>query len=246
LAGDAGKFRGGVLDVRQAVSVGGDHDDGFRLQHHQRAVQRVTRFFIGDGEDGFRDQGAQDARGKLDYAGGRENGQLRIVRARHANHLGVGASAADLHPVVLHGLDGDIAFGQQLHIVIQFARRNGAGDFFLHLGCARRTKAEIEVGCGDGKFVAGSFEEEIGKYGDGGLALDHALRGGELTQKIGFADGDFHARRRRFYSGARHATYSWFRCLGGHLCKTLALPGWWRDYVFNLYQNNISIYSSNS
>ena len=63
-------------------------------------------------------------------AGGGDGGKLGnlgIVGARHADHLGVGAAAANLHPVVFKQLDGDVAVGQQLDVVVELARGDGAG-----------------------------------------------------------------------------------------------------------------------
>ena len=60
--------------------------------------------------------------------------------------------------MVLQQLDGDIAVGQQLHVVIQLARWNGARAFPLHLGRARGPQAEIEISGGNGQPVVGGFK----------------------------------------------------------------------------------------
>ena len=108
------------------MPVGGDHGQRLGFEDQQRAVEGVARLFIRDGEDGARDQRLQRDGGD---AGGRDRGELRhlgIIGARHADHLGVGAAAANLHPVVFKQLDGDIAVRQQLDVVVELARGNGA------------------------------------------------------------------------------------------------------------------------
>ena len=73
------KARPSFGDVGQAVAVGGDHGDRLRLQDQQRAVEGVARLLVGDGEDGFGDQGAEGLRGNFDHAAGGED--------RHAGKL---------------------------------------------------------------------------------------------------------------------------------------------------------------
>ena len=65
---------------------------------------------------------------------------------------------ANVDPMVLQQLDGDIAVGQQFDVVVQLAGGNGAGAFALHLGGARGAQAEIEIGGGDGQPVVRSLE----------------------------------------------------------------------------------------
>ena len=76
------------------------------------------------------------------------------------------------------------ASGSKLYVVVEFARRNRARAFFLHLGAAGGTQAEIKISRGEGKFVAGGFKQVIGKNRNGGLALDHALGRSEFTQQL--------------------------------------------------------------
>ena len=138
LARNAFELFAAALDVGQAMSVGGHHGDGFRLQHHQRAVQGVARFFAGDGKAGLGNHGAQYLGGNLDHAGGGKYRQRGKIRPRHSDHLGVGPSAANADPVILQQLDGDIGVRQQLYVVVQLAGGDGAGAFLLDLGVARR------------------------------------------------------------------------------------------------------------
>ena len=60
--------------------------------------------------------------------------------------------------MVLQQLDGDIAIGQQLYVVIQFAGGNGAGAFALDLGRARGPQAQIKIGGSNRQPVIGGFE----------------------------------------------------------------------------------------
>ena len=87
-----------------------------------------------------RNAGSGD-RGKL--------GNLRIVGARHADHLGVGAAAANLHPVILKQLDGDVAVGQELDVVVKLARGNGAGAGLFHLDGGAGADGLVEIGGGN-------------------------------------------------------------------------------------------------
>src|SRR5271156_4969472 len=44
-----------LLNVCQAVTVGCDHGERLRLQNEQSAIQGITRFLVGNGENSFRD-----------------------------------------------------------------------------------------------------------------------------------------------------------------------------------------------
>ena len=148
----------GLLDVRQAMAVGRHHGDRLRLQHHQPAIQGVTRLFAGNGEDGAADHAAQGLRWNLDASGCRKHRQPGKIRPRHSDHLGVRAAGADIDPMVFQQLDRDVAVGQQFHVVVQLAGRNGAGAFALHLRRARRAEAQVEIGGRDGQPVIGRFK----------------------------------------------------------------------------------------
>ena len=91
-------------------------------------------------------------------------------------------------------LDRDVAVGQQLDVVVELARGNGAGAGLLDLGAQEVVMRLVEIGGGDGETAFGlvGFEQEIGQDGDGGLALDDGLGGGELTEQFLLADGDLH------------------------------------------------------
>ena len=137
----------------------------------------------------------------------RELGHLGEVGAGHAHHAGVGAAGANLDPVVLKQLDGHVAVAEEADVVVELARGDGAGAGLFDLGGAGGADALIEVGGGDDDAVAVGFEQEVGEDGDGGFALDDALRGSELTQKILTADGDLHSRSLNglFLFDSRHA-----------------------------------------
>ncbi len=99
-------------------------------------------------------------------AGGGDRGELRdlgIIGARHADHLGVGAAAANLHPVVFKQLDGDVAVGQQLDVVVELARGNGAGARLFDLDGGAGADGLVEIGGGDVEPVAFSLEKKIGQ-----------------------------------------------------------------------------------
>jgi len=118
------------------VPVGGDHGERLGLEDEQGAVQRVARFLVGDGEDGAADERAQGNKGNAGGRDGGELGNLRVVGARHADHLGIRSAAPDLHPVVLEQLDRDVAVGQELDVVVELARGDGAEPGFLTLTAA--------------------------------------------------------------------------------------------------------------
>lgn len=178
------------------MAVGGDHGDRFGLEDQQRAVKGVTRLFVRDGEDGAADEGLEDS-GRDADAGGR--GQVRdlgVVGAPEADHLGVASAGADLDPVVVEELDGDFAVGEELDVVVELAGGDGAGAGFLDLGFGGGAQGLVEVGGGDVDEATlgaiGGVNEEVGKDGDGGLALDDGLDGGELFEEVLAGDGDLH------------------------------------------------------
>jgi len=73
------------------------------------------------GEDRARDESLESNERN---AGGGDGRKLRtgIVGACHANDFGIGAAAADLDPVVVKQLDGNVAVGEQFDVVVEFAR----------------------------------------------------------------------------------------------------------------------------
>jgi hypothetical protein len=100
--------------------------------------------------------------------------------------------AADLHPVVVKQLDGDVAVGQQLDVVVELARGDGAGAGLFDLDGGAGADGLVEVGGGDVEAVVFGFDEEVGEDRNGGLALDHALRGREFLHQILAAYGNLH------------------------------------------------------
>ncbi len=153
LAGDAFEGLAELFDVGEAVAVGGDHGHGLGLEDQQGAVEGVARLLVGDGEDGLRDHVLERGDGDFEGAGGRELGDLGEVGAGHADHLGVGAAGADLDPVVVHQLDGDVALGEELDVVVELAGGDGAGAGLLDLGVAGGLEGLVEVGGGDGELA---------------------------------------------------------------------------------------------
>jgi hypothetical protein len=111
-AADAFEVLVGLFDEGEAVAVGGNHGERLGLDDQQGAVERVARLLVGDGEDGAGDEGLERDERNAGNGDGGELGNLGIVGAGHADDLGVGAAAADLDPVVLKQLDGDVAVGQ--------------------------------------------------------------------------------------------------------------------------------------
>ena len=197
--------------MRQAVSIGRYHRDGFRLQHQQRAVQRVARLFVADGKDRLADQRAEGRRGNLHRARGGEVWHAGKVRARHANHLGIAAAGANVDPVVLQQLDGDVAIAQQFHVVVEFARGDGTGAIFLDPGLTTGAQAQVQIRGGDSQLAVGGLKEKIGQNGDGRLAFDDALGRCEFLQQVGFTDRDLHG-------GSLHSS-----CLRHDIPKNLSL-----------------------
>ena len=76
----------------------------------------------------------------------------------------------------------DFAFGEEADEFEKFLGGDGARAFFFDLDFARRADAELEVGGSDGEAGAFGFDQKIGKNGDGGLAFDYALRGGQFIE----------------------------------------------------------------
>jgi len=179
-ATDAGQGLVDLFDKGQAVTVGGDHGQRLGLQNQQRAVERIARLFARDGEDGVADQCLE----RVDRNGGRgdrrEIRHLRIVGAGHADDLGVRAATANLHPVVVEQLDREVAIGQQLDVVIELACRDGAGTGRLDLDRRAGPDRLVQIGGRDRQQVVIGLDEKVRQNRDGGLALNHALRCGQL------------------------------------------------------------------
>ena len=123
---------------------------------------------------------------------GGEVGNLGIVGAGHADHLGVGAAGANLDPVVLEQLDGDVAVGKELDVVVELARGDGAGAGLFDFDGGAGADGLVEIGGGDVEAVAFGLDEEVRQDGNGGLALDHALRRRELFHQFLTAYGNLH------------------------------------------------------
>jgi len=183
--------------VGQTVTVRRDHGHRLGLEHQQCAVQRVAALLVGYGEDCLRDHVLERGHGELERACGGKLWDLREVGARHADHLGVGTACANLHPVVVHQLDGDVALGQQLDVVVEFARGNGAGTGLLDLGRATGAHALVEVGCGNRQRIVRRLEEKVREDGNGRLALDDRLSGRQFAQQLGAGDSDLKVSSRR-------------------------------------------------
>ena len=182
----------GLLDERQPMAVCSNHGQRLGLENQQCAVECVARLFVRDSEDGARDECAQRNQRN---AGDRDRGKLgnlRIVGARHADHLGVRAAAANLHPVIFKQLDRDIAVGQELDVVVKLARGNRAGAGLFYFDGGAGADGLVEIGRGDVEAVFVGFEEKVGQNRDRGLALDHALRGREFLHQILAAYGNLH------------------------------------------------------
>ena len=111
--------------------------------------------------------------------------------------------------MVIHQLDADVAFGQQLHVVIKLARGDRAGARLLDLRRAGGAHALVQIGRRDREPVLVSLDKKVRQDGNGGLALDHALRSGELAEKILAADADLHGSCGFFLLDSnRHAGFS--------------------------------------
>src|SRR5260370_10722241 len=89
-------------------------------------------------------------------------------------------------------LDIDVAFGNHAHEFAQFCRRDGAGAFFFNLRFAGSADAELDMGGGNVEAAAFRIDKKIGEDGNGGLTLDHTLRGAKFIQQRGFCDAEFH------------------------------------------------------
>jgi len=192
LAADAFEDFVGLFNVGKAVAVGGDHGERLGLDDEEGAVEGVARFFVGDGEDGAGDERLEGHGGDAGGGHGGEFWHLGIVGAGHADHLGVGTAGADLHPVVIEEFDGDVALGEELDVVVKLSGGDGAGAGFFDFDGGAGADGLIEIGGGDVEAVAVGFDEEVGQNGNGGLALDHALGGGELLDQFLAANGNFH------------------------------------------------------
>jgi len=98
--------------------------------------------------------------------------------------------------VVVEEFDGDVAVLEKFYVVVELAGGDGAGAGFLDFGLCAGTDGLVEVGGGDVNLAAfgavGGFDEEVGEDGDGGLAFDNGLDGGQFLEQVLTRDGDLH------------------------------------------------------
>ncbi len=94
--------------------------------------------------------------------------------------------------MVFEHLDGDVAVGQELDVVVELARGNGARARLLHLyGCAG-ADGLVEIGGRDVEPLALRLDEKIREDWNGRLALHHALGRGQLFHQFLAAYGYLH------------------------------------------------------
>ena len=98
--------------------------------------------------------------------------------------------------MVVEELDADFAFGEELYVVVKLAGGDGAGAGLFDLGFGGGAEGLVEVSCCDVDHAAfgglRGVDEEVGEDGDGGLALDYGLDGGELFEEVLTGNGDLH------------------------------------------------------
>ena len=80
-AADAVEVFVGLFYEGQAMSVGGDHGDGFCFKDQEGAVQGVAGFFVRDREDGAADKGFEDGGWDLDAGGNWQLGDIWVISA---------------------------------------------------------------------------------------------------------------------------------------------------------------------
>ena len=182
----------GLFYEGQAMAVGGDHGDGFSLEDQEGAVEGVAGLFVGYGEYRASDEGLEDHDRNLDVSYLGQLGNLGIVCATQAHHLGIRAAGANLDPVVIEKLDGDFSLWQELDVVVKLAGGDGARAGLFDLGIAASANGLVKIGGGDVELIVCCFHEEVGEDRDGGFALDNTLSGGEFFEQIVTGDGDFH------------------------------------------------------
>ena len=78
-----------------------------RLQHQQRAIQRVARFFERNREGGLGDHFGEQLRGNL-HQRVRESRERGKIILGHAHELVIPAVAGDVHPVIFEKLKFDL------------------------------------------------------------------------------------------------------------------------------------------
>src|SRR5262252_1606984 len=94
--------------------------------------------------------------------------------------------------MVLQQLDGDVAIGQQLHIVVELSSRNGAGALALYLGGAGSTETQSQISSRDSEPIVPGLEQEVGEDRNRGFAFHDALGGSQFSKQLELADADFH------------------------------------------------------
>jgi hypothetical protein len=63
--------------------------------------------------------------------------------------------------VVIQQLDGNISVGEQLDVVVELARGDGAGARLLDLGRGAGADGLVKIGCGNGQALAIGFNEDV-------------------------------------------------------------------------------------
>ena len=189
---DAFKYLVGLFNEGETMAVCGYHGEGLCLDDQERAVEGVARLLVGDGEDGASDEGLEGRQRDAGDGERRKLWHLGIVGACHADDLGIRSAAADLNPVILKQLDGDVSVGQQLDVVIEFSGGNRAGAGLFYLDCGTGANGLIEVSRSDVEAVVLCLEEKVGQDRNGGLAFDNALCRREFLHQILAAYGNLH------------------------------------------------------
>ena len=176
------------------MAVGGNHGERAWLQHQQRAIQRVTGFFERNREGGLGDGIGEQLCGNF-HQRVRESRQGGEIIFGHTHELVIAAIADDVHPMIFEELEFHFSFGEQAQQLEKFLGRDGAGAFFFYFGIAGGADAEFQIGGRDGEAVAFRLHQKIREDGNGGLALDDALRQFELVEQVRSFYAEFHLRR---------------------------------------------------
>src|SRR5208337_1315574 len=118
---------------RQTVAIGGNHRESVRLEDQKTTIQRVTRFFHGDGELRLADEALEHSSRDLHQCMWHSR-QRREIFLCHANHLVLLFVANNFNPVIIQKLELDLAFREETDEFQEFLGRYGASSVLLDFG----------------------------------------------------------------------------------------------------------------
>lgn len=185
------------LRLAEAVPVRRDHPGHppVRLEERAREVRPrvVARHRVRRERDELGEHAGVDLAPRGPALASVGVGKRREVRSVKGGQLEVRAARFDVERAVLQR-ELDRAVGRASHDVEERRRHVRRGEDALDRGLRGRARAEVEVGRGRAKLVAGGVEEDASEDGHRRAAfVGDGVRACDDAQEVGSLDGEVHA-----------------------------------------------------